>query len=69
MSSKEPQRWKRTCIKCQKEFSTHSTNRQDCYSCRPKCREIHYFYSQDKKRQEEAKAKAETETETNKEQQ
>jgi len=53
-SKKEAQRWERTCIKCEKKFSTHSTDRQDCYSCRPKCREIHYFHGQ-KKKQEQAK--------------
>jgi hypothetical protein len=53
-TKKEPQRWQRTCIKCQKKFSTHSTDRQDCYSCRPKCREIHYFHRQ-KKNQEQTK--------------
>ena len=40
---KEPQRWKRNCAKCGKLFSTHSTNRADCYSCKPKCNEIHTF--------------------------
>jgi hypothetical protein len=30
-------------IPCQKEFSTHSTNRTMCHTCKPKCIEKHYF--------------------------
>lgn len=40
---KKPGRFKLTCEKCQKEFSTHSTNRQRCYQCSPKCIAIHDF--------------------------
>lgn len=32
------------CIKCQQVFSTHSSNRELCYKCKPKCRERHVFY-------------------------
>jgi len=42
-TKKLPQRWKRVCIKCGNSFSTHSTDREDCYKCRKKCNEIHHF--------------------------
>jgi len=29
---------------CNREFSTHSTNRTMCHVCKPKCNEIHYFH-------------------------
>jgi hypothetical protein len=41
--NKKPQRTKLTCTKCNKPFSTHSTNRQLCHTCKPKCRDTHYF--------------------------
>ena len=40
---KIPGRVKLVCINCGKEFTTHSTNREKCYRCLPKCTEIHYF--------------------------
>jgi len=40
---KKPGRFQVTCSSCQKEFSTHSTNRDRCHSCLPKCRERHFF--------------------------
>jgi hypothetical protein len=40
---KEKGRVKLTCKRCQATFSTHSSNRDVCHKCRPKCREIHYF--------------------------
>ena len=45
MSEHKPGRVKLKCIKegCGKEFSTHSTNREFCHECKPKCKEIHYF--------------------------
>lgn len=36
-------REKRECNKCGKKFSTHSSDRQLCHDCKPKCREIHNF--------------------------
>ena len=42
----EKQRWERTC-KCGNTFKTHSSNRTDCYSCKPKCHEKHYFKQQE----------------------
>ena len=32
-----------TCAKCGKSQSTHSTNRDCCHACVPKCRAIHVF--------------------------
>ena len=40
---KKAGRVKIRCCKCEKEFSTHSTNRKHCYKCIPKCKEIHLF--------------------------
>ena len=54
MSMKKPGRVKLVCNKCQKPFSTHSTNRNMCYKCKDYCRETHYFFNQPKKT--EAKA-------------
>ncbi len=31
------------CDKCGVEFSTHSSNRNLCYKCKPKCYEWHDF--------------------------
>ena len=28
---------------CGKEFSTHSSNRSECHTCKPKCQERHFF--------------------------
>jgi len=42
-------RTKLTCNKCSKPFSTHSTNRSFCYSCKDYCRERHYFLDSPKK--------------------
>jgi hypothetical protein len=41
---KKPGRFYLTCTRCKKEFSTHSTNRKQCHTCLPKCREIHAFH-------------------------
>lgn len=41
--NKIPGRRKLKCIRCEKEFSTHSSNRDKCYKCVPKCKEIHEF--------------------------
>ena len=40
---KKPGRFKLRCVQCEKEFSTHSTNRTACHKCVPKCREQHLF--------------------------
>jgi len=48
-----------TCNKCGKPSSTHSTNRNMCYRCKPKCKEIHWFPKQDADRAA-LKAKKET---------
>jgi len=40
---KEPGRFKLNCVKCGKEFSTHSTNRDSCEACVAKCVAIHHF--------------------------
>lgn len=48
-------RVKLVCTRCNKPFSTHSSNRTECYGCRPKCREKHYFEDLLKNRQEKAK--------------
>jgi len=40
---KKPGRFKRECVKCKKPFSTHSTNRESCHVCVPKCIAIHHF--------------------------
>lgn len=40
---KKPGRRKLKCTQCGKPFSTHSTNRDVCHRCKPKCKEIHYF--------------------------
>jgi len=39
----KPGRVKKNCIKCGKEFSTHSSNRVQCHVCLPKCTERHVF--------------------------
>ena len=41
-NKKQSQRVKVTC-QCGKEFSTHSTHRQVCFTCKPKCAERHSF--------------------------
>ena len=41
---KIPGRIKLICMRCEKEFSTHSTNRDKCHTCLPKCTEIHDFH-------------------------
>ena len=28
---------------CKKEFSTHSSNRTVCHTCKTKCKEVHTF--------------------------
>jgi uncharacterized Zn ribbon protein len=38
------------CNKCNSKFSTHSKNRNMCYHCKPKCKEIHWFPKQDQER-------------------
>lgn len=43
MACKVPGRVKKTCGKCGKPFSTHSSNRSLCHTCLPKCRERHAF--------------------------
>lgn len=53
-------RQKLNCNKCGKTFSTHSTNRNMCYTCKPKCKEIHWFSKQDSERALQAKNKATT---------
>jgi len=40
---KKPGRVKLNCTRCGKEFSTHSSNRKECHTCKPKCAEKHYF--------------------------
>ena len=42
-TSKGMGRVKLVCKRCQAEFSTHSSNRDVCHKCKPKCRETHYF--------------------------
>ena len=58
--AKKPGRVKLICTKCSGSFSTHSSNRQICYKCIGKCREIHYFKgilaSQAKNKKEKEKA-------------
>ena len=39
----KPGRWKRVCSACKGDFSTHSSDREVCHKCRPKCRETHEF--------------------------
>ena len=53
--TKVPGRTKMVCGSCSKEFSTHSTNRNQCYTCKPKCSEKHYFTDLLKSRKEKAK--------------
>lgn len=43
MAMKKPGRVRSICIRCEANFSTHSSNRQMCHKCLPKCREKHYF--------------------------
>jgi len=45
-------RVKKNCKRCNDLFSTHSSNRDLCHKCRPKCRERHYFFVNKKNRQE-----------------
>lgn len=52
------QRKKINCIKCGKEQSTYSTNREHCHVCKPKCREIHTFENLLEQRAKQAKAEA-----------
>jgi hypothetical protein len=52
MKNKKPGRVKLNCSRCPKPFSTHSTNRSECYKCKPKCAEKHYFDELLKSRQE-----------------
>ena len=40
---RKPGRVTLKCVRCTKEFSTHSTNRDHCHECKPKCGEVHYF--------------------------
>lgn len=40
---KIPGRQKLICNKCEATFSTHSSNRDLCHKCKPKCQEKHYF--------------------------
>ena len=40
---KKPGRVRLNCSRCGAPFSTHSSNRGVCFSCKPKCREIHTF--------------------------
>lgn len=40
------------CVKCGKSQKTHSTNRQHCHGCLPKCREKHYFHEVSKKKED-----------------
>ena len=44
-----------TCIKCGAPQSTHSSNRQHCHKCKPKCREKHTFNNLKKRREQEQK--------------
>jgi hypothetical protein len=39
----KPGRFTRPCVRCKNEFRTHSSNRDVCHKCLPKCREIHHF--------------------------
>jgi len=56
---KQPGRRKLNCKRCGAEFSTHSSNRDVCHTCIPKCKEIHYFEgilkTQAKKKKEKEK--------------
>jgi len=40
---KKAGRVRSSCIKCGSEYSTHSSNRNMCHKCKPKCRERHRF--------------------------
>jgi hypothetical protein len=51
-------RMKKVCGRCSKEFSTHSTNRDQCYKCKPKCTEHHDFRDLQRRRELEAKKAA-----------
>jgi len=50
-------RIKLKCVRdgCGKEFSTHSSNREVCHTCKPKCNEIHYFIKKVKEQTAETK--------------
>ena len=43
--TKKPGRVKLVCVKpeCGKAFSTHSSNREFCHTCKPRCTERHTF--------------------------
>jgi hypothetical protein len=45
---KKAGRIKVKCTKCGAQFSTHSSNRDKCHRCLPKCRETHYFFGKKK---------------------
>ena len=36
-------RVKLNCKRCTAAFSTHSSNRDVCHTCKPKCAEVHDF--------------------------
>ena len=44
-----------TCIKCGKPQSTHSTNRDHCHACIPKCKSINTFPPKKAKETKETK--------------
>jgi hypothetical protein len=54
----KPGRKEIRCIKCGRAQSTHSSNRDLCHACKPKCREKHYFNEQAAKRYRKPKQKA-----------
>ena len=43
MKTRKAGRVELSCRTCGKKFSTHSSNREVCHSCKPKCGERHYF--------------------------
>jgi hypothetical protein len=49
---KKPGRVELLCIRCEAVFKTHSSNRQVCHKCLPKCTEKHYFPNKVEKKQE-----------------
>jgi len=51
--TKKPGRVKLICVVCEKEFSTHSSNREKCHKCLPKCTERHYFFEVPKTKENE----------------
>ena len=44
---KKQGRVKLICNVCEKDFSTHSSNRKKCHTCQPKCKEKHYFFARE----------------------